>query len=71
MNFKNLDRPYIVAEIGVNHEGNEKLAIDMINKAKLAGAKATSIRFQGDLSIATNRFYNILIFSLIYKFLYS
>ena len=44
MNFKNLDRPYIVAEIGVNHEGNEKLAIDMINKAKLAGADA--VKFQ-------------------------
>jgi outer membrane protein TolC len=29
------------------------------SKAKLAGAKATSIRFEGDLSIATNRFYNI------------
>jgi len=29
------------------------------SKAKLAGAKATSIRFEGDLSIATNRFYNL------------
>mgnify|MGYP001472323183 CR=1 FL=1 len=29
------------------------------SKAKLAGAKATSIRFEGDLSIAKNRFYNI------------
>ena len=29
------------------------------SKAKLAGAKATSVRFEGDLSIAKNRFYNI------------
>ncbi len=29
------------------------------SKAKLAGAKATRVRFEGDLSIATNRFYNI------------
>ena len=29
------------------------------SKAKLAGAKATRVRFEGDLSVATNRFYNI------------
>ncbi len=29
------------------------------SKARLAGAKATRVRFEGDLSVATNRFYNI------------
>ena len=29
------------------------------SKAKLAGAKATRVRFEGDLALAVNRFYNI------------
>ncbi len=29
------------------------------SKARLAGAKSTRVKFQGDLSIATNRFYNV------------
>ena len=29
------------------------------SKARLAGAKSTRVRFQGDLSIASNRFYNV------------
>jgi len=29
------------------------------SKARLAGAKSTRVKFQGDLAIATNRFYNI------------
>ncbi len=29
------------------------------SKARLAGAKATRVRFEGELSQATNRFYNI------------
>ena len=32
------------------------------SKARLAGAKSTRVKFQGDLAIATNRFYNIFRF---------
>ena len=35
MNFNNLNKPYIVAEIGVNHEGSISKAIHMINLAKV------------------------------------
>lgn len=44
MNFNNLKNPYIIAEIGVNHEGDESKAIDLIQKAKNCGADA--VKFQ-------------------------
>lgn len=44
MNFSALDRTWIVAEIGVNHEGDESIAGDMIRMAAEAGADA--VKFQ-------------------------
>ena len=44
MDFRTLDRTWIAAEIGVNHEGDEAVAIDLINKAAYAGADA--VKFQ-------------------------
>ena len=44
MDFRTLDRTWIAAEIGVNHEGDEAVAIDLINKAAHAGADA--VKFQ-------------------------
>ena len=44
MNFKKLKKTYIIAEIGVNHNGNIKLAKKLIVKAKEAGADA--VKFQ-------------------------
>lgn len=44
MNFAKMDRAWIVAEIGVNHEGDEALAADLIRKAAAAGADA--VKFQ-------------------------
>ena len=35
---------YIIAEIGINHEGNLRKAINMIAQAKKAGADA--VKFQ-------------------------
>ncbi len=35
---------YLIAEIGVNHNGNLDIAIEMVNNAKLAGANA--VKFQ-------------------------
>jgi sialic acid synthase SpsE len=44
MNFNQLDRTWIIAEIGVNHEGDEAVAVDLIHKAKASGADA--VKFQ-------------------------
>jgi len=44
VNFNQLERTFIVAEIGVNHEGDEAVAADLIRKAAKAGADA--VKFQ-------------------------
>ena len=36
--------PYIIAEVGVNHEGSFEQAVDLINLAKEGGADA--VKFQ-------------------------
>jgi N-acetylneuraminate synthase len=42
--FNNIRKPYIIAEIGVNHNGNLELAKKMIDLAKEGGANA--VKFQ-------------------------
>ncbi len=42
--FKNLNKSYIIAEIGVNHEGSIETACKQIEQAKNAGASA--VKFQ-------------------------
>ena len=44
MNFNQLKRTWIIAEIGVNHEGSEDVAADLIRKAAHAGVDA--VKFQ-------------------------
>ena len=44
MNFSKLKKVYIIAEAGVNHNGDMKIAYQMIKEAKKAGADA--IKFQ-------------------------
>ena len=44
MNFKNIPKPFIVAEIGNNHEGSFKNAIKLVKSAKESGANA--VKFQ-------------------------
>ena len=41
---KQIVRPYVIAEAGVNHEGNMNLAMRLIDEAKEGGANA--IKFQ-------------------------
>lgn len=44
MRFSTLDKTFIIAEIGVNHEGSEDVAADLIRKAAASGADA--VKFQ-------------------------
>lgn len=44
INFKNIPKPFIVAEIGNNHEGSFNNAIKLIKSAKESGANA--VKFQ-------------------------
>ena len=44
MIFNKLNKPYIIAEIGINHEGNYATAKELIVEAKKAGADA--VKFQ-------------------------
>lgn len=44
MRFDALEKAFIIAEVGVNHEGSEDVAADLIRKAAEAGADA--VKFQ-------------------------
>ena len=44
MNFKQMNQTFVIAEIGVNHEGNEDVAADLIRRA--AAARADAVKFQ-------------------------
>ena len=44
MKFKSQNRVYIIAEIGVNHNGRISIAKKLIDEAKKAGADA--VKFQ-------------------------
>ena len=44
MNLKNKKDPFIIAEIGNNHEGSYKLAKKLINEASKTGVNA--VKFQ-------------------------
>ena len=53
--FKNLKKPFFIAEIGNNHEGSYKNAIKLIDQAKKSGADA--VKFQ---TFDTSHFINKL-----------
>ena len=42
--IKNFNKPFIVAEVGINHNGNLKTALKMVDVAKLSGCHA--VKFQ-------------------------
>lgn len=53
----NRDYPYIIAEIGSNHNGDVKLAKEMIDKAKECGCDAVKFQSWSKESLFTKGFY--------------
>ena len=43
--MKKFSKPYIIAEVGINHNGNVKTAIKLIRSAKRAGADAVTFKY--------------------------
>lgn len=56
MDLKNLKKPYVIAEIGCNHNGETDLAITMIDKAKECGADAVKFQFFDEHNLSTNKY---------------
>lgn len=56
MDLRNINKPYIIAEIGCNHNGNTELAIQMINKAKECGADAVKFQFFDEFNLSTSKY---------------
>ena len=58
MNFKEFDKPYIIAEIGANHNGDMELAKKMINVAKECGADCVKFQSWTKDSIFSKKVYD-------------
>lgn len=56
MDLKKLNKPYIIAEIGCNHNGDTELALRMIKKAKECGADAVKFQFFDEHNLSTNKY---------------
>lgn len=56
MDLKKLTKPYIIAEIGCNHNGSTELAIKMIEEAKRCGADAVKFQFFDDKNLCTDQY---------------
>ena len=56
MSFSFRDKsPYIIAEIGVNHEGSIKNAMKLIEQAKIGGAQAAKFQsYKADTIASVN-----------------
>ena len=55
---KDKNYPFIIAEIGHNHQGNIKTAMQLIKEAKNAGADAVKLQKRDNKSLYTSKFYN-------------
>ncbi len=55
--IKNYSRPYVIAEIGANHNGNMELAKKMIDKAKDCGADCVKFQSWSKDSIFSEKVY--------------
>lgn len=56
MDLNLLKKPYIIAEIGCNHNGDTDLAIKMIDEAKRCGADAVKFQFFNETNLSTSRY---------------
>lgn len=56
MDLNKLNKPYIIAEIGCNHNGDTELALQMIKKAKECGADAVKFQFFDEHNLSTNKY---------------
>lgn len=57
MNFKEFERPYVIAEIGANHNGDMDLAKKMIDVAKECGADCVKFQSWSKNSIFSKKVY--------------
>lgn len=57
MNFKEYDKPYVIAEIGANHNGDMVLAKKMIDVAKKCGADCVKFQSWSKDSIFSKKVY--------------
>ena len=59
VNIKNLkNKPFIIAEIGCNHQGSLDMAKEMISKAKNAGADAVKFQKRNNKELFSKKLYN-------------
>jgi len=58
MNFREFDRPYVIAEIGANHNGDMELAKKMIDKAKECGADCVKFQSWSKETIFSKKVYD-------------
>ena len=58
--FKELDAPYVIAEIGCNHNGDTKLGLKMIKAAKDSGANAVKFQYFTKENLVTDEYLNDL-----------
>lgn len=58
MNFKEFERPYVIAEIGANHNGDMELAKKMIDVAKECGADCVKFQSWSKDSIFSKKVYD-------------
>ncbi len=56
MLFKELDKPYIIAEIGCNHNGDTELGLKMIKAAKECGADAVKFQYFTKTNLFTEKY---------------
>ena len=53
-----MDKIFVIAEIGHNHQGDINIAKKMILEAKLAGANAVKFQKRDNKNLYTEEFYN-------------
>ncbi|ANV98013.1 N-acetylneuraminate synthase [Helicobacter enhydrae] len=56
MDLNALTKPYVIAEIGCNHNGDTDLAIKMIDEAKRCGADAVKFQFFDETNLSTSQY---------------